>query len=191
MKIYKNSLGIICVEPDKGYLLKRGNDIFKKAYLGINDKPETFEQIIDENYIFAEEEEEIKPSSSDLSYIKNELIKLSKSKLAQYLNDNPLFSTVKHYEGRYYNVSEEKQLRLTSQLLLYQGNITLGISYELTWNDIGNVCEEWTFEELFALSNQINEYVKPLVKQQQEIEVAIKNATTKQELNEIKIVYGN
>lgn len=190
MKIYKNKLGIVCIEPDEGYLLKKGDLICKKAYLSVNDRAELYEQIVDEDYIFTEKEEEVQ-NTSDLSVIKNELIKLSKSKLAQYLNDNPLFSTVKHSEGRYYNVSEEKQLLLTSQLLLYQGNITLGISYELTWNDIGNVCEEWTFEELFALSNQINEYVKPLVKQQQEIEVAIKNATTKQELNEIKIVYGN
>ena len=80
---------------------------------------------------------------------------------------------------------------MASQILLYQGNATIGNQYVLTWNDIGNVCEEWTFEELFTLSNQINEYVKPLVKQQQEIEVTIKNATTKKELNEIKIVYGN
>ena len=190
MKIYKNKLGIICIEPDEGYLLRKGDLICKKAYLSVNDRTELYEQIVDEDYVFTEKEEEMQ-NTSDLSVIKNELIKLSKSKLAQYLNDNPLFSTLKHSKGRYYNVSEEKQLRLTSQLLLYQGNITLGISYELTWNDIGNVCEEWTFEELFALSNQINEYVKPLVKQQQEIEVAIKNATTKQELNEIKIVYGN
>ena len=25
MKIYKNSLGIVCVEPDEGYLLKKGD----------------------------------------------------------------------------------------------------------------------------------------------------------------------
>lgn len=190
MKIYKNKLGIVCIEPDEGYLLKKGDLICKKAYLSVNDKAELYEQIVDEDYIFTEKEEEVQ-NTSDLSVVKNELIKLSKSKLAQYLNDNPLFSTVKYSEGRYYNVSEEKQLRLTSQLLLYKSNITLGISYELTWNDIGNVYEEWTFEELFALYNEINKYVKPLVKQQQEIEVSIKNATTKRELNEIKIIYSN
>lgn len=190
MKVYKNKLGIICVEPDEGYLLKKGNLICKKAYLSINDRVELYEQIIDENYVFTEKEEEIQ-NTSDLSDIKNELIKLSKSILNQYLNNNPLFSTVKYSEGRYYNVSEDNQLRLASQILLYQGNATIGNQYVLTWNDIGNVCEEWTFEELFTLSNQINEYVKPLVKQQQEIEVTIKNATTKKELNEIKIVYGN
>ena len=63
------------------------------------------------------------------------------------------------------------------------------MDYQLTWNDTGNICEEWTFEELFTLSNEINNYVKPLIKKQQEIEVAIKNATTKEELNSIKIKY--
>ena len=190
MKIYKNSLGIVCVEPDEGYLLKKGDNICKKAYLGKNDKAELYEQIIDENYIF-EEKEDIKEYNqiNDLDSIKLELIKLSKSKLKEYLEKNPLFSKVKYSEGRYYTVDTEHQSRIASQLLLYQANTSLGLDYQLTWNDTGNICEEWTFEELFTLSNEINNYVKPLIKKQQEIEVAIKNATTKEELNNIKIKY--
>lgn len=190
MKVYINSLGITCVEPDEGYLLKKGDIICKKAYLGKNDKVELYEQIIDENYIF-EEKEDIKEYNqiNDLDSIKLELIKLSKSKLKEYLKKNPLFSKVKYSEGRYYTVDTEHQSRIASQLLLYQANTSLGLDYQLTWNDTGNICEEWTFEELFTLSNEINNYVKPLIKKQQEIEVAIKNATTKEELNNIKIKY--
>lgn len=190
MKIYINSLGITCVEPDEGYLLKKGDIICKKAYLGKNDRAELYEQIIDENYIF-EEKEDIKEYNqiNDLDSIKLELIKLSKSKLKEYLEKNPLFSKVKYSEGRYYTVDTEHQSRIASQLLLYQANTSLGLDYQLTWNDTGNICEEWTFEELFTLSNEINNYVKPLIKKQQEIEVAIKNATTKEELNNIKIKY--
>lgn len=190
MKVYINSLGITCVEPDEGYLLKKGNIICKKAYLGKNDKAELYEQIIDENYIF-EEKEDIKEYNqiNDLDNIKSELIKLSKSKLKEYLEKNPLLSKVKYSEGRYYTVDTEHQSRIASQLLLYQANTSLGLDYQLTWNDTGNICEEWTFEELFTLSNEINNYVKPLIKKQQEIEVAIKNATTKEELNNIKIMY--
>lgn len=190
MKVYINSLGITCVEPDEGYLLKKGDIICKKAYLGKNDKVELYEQIIDENYIF-EEKEDIKEYNqiNDLDSIKLELIKLSKSKLKEYLEKNPLFSKVKYSEGRYYTVDTEHQSRIASQLLLYQANTSLGLDYQLTWNDTGNICEEWTFEELFTLSNEINNYVKPLIKKQQEIEVAIKNATTKEELNNIKIKY--
>lgn len=190
MKVYINSLGVTCVEPDEGYLLKKGDVICKKAYLGKNDRAELYEQIIDESYIF-EEKEEVKTNSQidDLSSIKKELIKLSKSKLKEHLEENPLFSKVKYSEGRYYTVDTEHQSRIASQLLLYQANTSLGLDYQLTWNDAGNICEEWTFEELFTLSNEINNYVKPLIKKQQEIEVAIKNATTKEELNNIKIMY--
>lgn len=190
MKVYINNLGVTCIEPDEGYLLKKGNIICRKAYLGKNDRAELYEQIIDEDYIF-EEKEDIKVNSqiNDLDSIKSELIKLSKSKLKEYLEENPLFSKVKYSNGRYYTVDTEHQSRIASQLLLYQANTSLGLDYQLTWNDTGNICEEWTFEELFTLSNEINNYVKPLIKKQQEIEVAIKNATTKEELNNIKIKY--
>ena len=43
MKVYVNNLGITCVEPDEGYLLKKGDMICKKAYLGINDRAELYE----------------------------------------------------------------------------------------------------------------------------------------------------
>ena len=59
MRVYTNSLGITCIEPDKGYLLKKNGNTYKKVYLGINDRAELYEQIIDENYIF-EEKEDIK-----------------------------------------------------------------------------------------------------------------------------------
>lgn len=190
MKIYKNSLGIVCVEPDEGYLLKKGDIICKKAYLGKNDRAELYEQIVDENYIYEEKEEIVTVKDEDnLSNLKKELIKLSKSKLSDYLENNPLFSRCKYEDGRYYTVDNEHQSRIASQLLLYQANTSLGLDYQLTWNDTGNVCEDWTFKELFTLSNEINNYIKPLVKKQQEIEVAIKNATTKEELNNIKIKY--
>ena len=66
MKIYVNNLGITCVEPDEGYLLKKGDMICKKAYLGINDRAELYEQIVDENYVYKEkdEKEEVTETSS-------------------------------------------------------------------------------------------------------------------------------
>ncbi len=190
MKIYVNNLGITCVEPDEGYLLKKGDMICKKAYLGINDRAELYEQIVDENYVYKEEDEkEEVTETSSLDFIKVELIKLSKSKLATYLEEHPLFSKAKYKEGRYYNVDSDHQSRIASQLLLYQGNISLGLEYQLTWNDTGSVCENWTFEELFKLSNEINAYIKPIIKKQQEIEVDIRNTETKEELDKIEIKY--
>lgn len=49
MRVYENSLGITVVEPDKGYLLKKGNTTCKMAYLGKNDRAELYEQILDES----------------------------------------------------------------------------------------------------------------------------------------------
>lgn len=190
MKIYVNNLGITCVEPDEGYLLKKGDMICKKAYLGINDRAELYEQIVDENYVYKEKDEKEKVTeTSSLDSIKTELIKLSKSKLSTYLEEHPLFSKVKYEDGRYYNVDSDHQSRIASQLLLYQGNMSLGLEYQLTWNDTGSVCENWTFEELFKLSNEINAYIKPIIKKQQEIEVDIRNTKTKEELDKIEIKY--
>ena len=65
---------------------------------------------------------------------------------------------------------------------MYNCYIQAGLEYSLTWNDTGNVCEEWTYDQLFLLAAEINGYVKPLVVLQQETEVAIKNAKTKEEI---------
>lgn len=114
--------------------------------------------------------------------LKDKCIQTTKDNLAIYLEENPLFSTVKHKEGRYYTVTQEKQQQLTSTLLMYSGYLQAGIPYTLTWNDTGNTCEEWDYNTLFTLASQITSYVKPLVTLQQETEVDIKNAKTKEEI---------
>lgn len=50
MRIYKNSLGITCIEPAEGCLLKKNGQTFKKAYLGKNDRAELYEEVKDEEY---------------------------------------------------------------------------------------------------------------------------------------------
>ena len=55
----------------------------------------------------------------------------------------------------------------------------------LKWNDTGNICEPWTIEELTQLSMEIDAYITPLVSKQQSYEVAIKEAQTEDELNNI------
>ena len=50
MRVYTNSLGITCIEPAEGCLLKKGNQTFKKVYLGKNDRAELYEEIKDESY---------------------------------------------------------------------------------------------------------------------------------------------
>ena len=117
-----------------------------------------------------------------LDNLKDKCILETRLNLSKFLEENPLFSYVKHKEGRFYRVTQEKQQHLTSTLLMYQGYMANGYEYSLSWNDTGNTCEPWTYEELFLLAAEINSYVKPLVALQQATEVSIKNAKTKEEV---------
>lgn len=49
MRIYKNSLGMTCIEPAYGYLLSKNGQTFKKACLGKNDRAELYTEIKDED----------------------------------------------------------------------------------------------------------------------------------------------
>lgn len=189
---YINSLGITCLEAEEGYLLKRGNQTFKKAYLGKNDNISFYEEVIDEDYVFIKNEEDIQVNNNitDLDKLKKELIKLSKSKLSDYLDNNPLFSRCKYADGRYYNVTLEKQNLLLANISTYTMSLQSGIQCPLTWNDTGNECEIWTFEELFRLSLEIREYVHPLTSMQQHMELKIKSCKTMEELNNVNIEFN-
>ena len=59
MRVYTNSLGITCIEPAEGCLLKKGNQTFKKVYLSKNDRAELYEEVKDETI------KETKPEKSD------------------------------------------------------------------------------------------------------------------------------
>lgn len=131
------------------------------------------------------------PKEDLLLDLKESQIKLSKLNLSAYLETHPLFSTVKYEEGRYYNVTSEKQQQMTSKMMLNEMYKGQGIPYELTWNDTGNVCEPWTEVELATLSMQVDAYVTPLIKMQQTIEVEIKNATTQEEVLQIDVTYSD
>lgn len=135
-------------------------------------------------------------------------IKYSKDLLAEYLVSNPLVSNVHGGEYKKYSVTQEKQSQLTSITLMANSvalkneaikndpNLTdeekeaLYIKYDITWNATGEPCEPWTLEELMSLGYQINEYVKPLVTEQQYVEVAIKNQTTIEGVKEVPINYA-
>ena len=124
--------------------------------------------------------------NDNLSILKNKKIAESKEILEQYLSNHPLFSTAKYPEGRYYTVTSEKQRQLTSKMAMYNIYTQQDKEYDLLrWNDTGNVCEPWTIEELTQLSMEIDAYITPLVSKQQSYEVAVKNASTEDEVNNI------
>lgn len=124
--------------------------------------------------------------NDNLSILKSKKIAESKEILEQYLSSHPLFSTAKYPEGRYYTVTSEKQRQLTSKMAMYNIYSQQEKEYPLLkWNDTGNVCEPWTIEELTQLSMEIDAYITPLVSKQQSYEVAVKNASTEDEIHNI------
>lgn len=190
MLVYVNNLGITCIEPDEGHLIRKikSGQVFKKIYLNKKDSVSNYEQIVDVNYVFEEHEDEV-IDNSNLANAKSELIKLSKFNLSEYLENNPLFSTVKYEDGRKYNVTLDKQNLLASNIITYQFAQQQGLDYQLEWNDTGEISEPWSIEELIQLSIEIKNYVSPIVQKQQHIEKAIKGCRTIEELQQIDMTF--
>ena len=124
--------------------------------------------------------------TNNLDIIKNDKVAKSKAALKAYLEENPLTWT----DGNQYNVTEEKQSLLTSQLALYQTATAAGQPYTLKWNTTGRVCTEWAYEDLAALALAIGAYVQPLVSYQQTKEVEIMNCETAEDVEAVVIDYG-
>lgn len=189
MLVYVNNLGITCLEPEEGHLIKKvGNgQIFKKVYLGKNDKVENYTEIVDVNYVYKEEEE--KPLE-DLSGAKQELIKLSKHNLAKYLEDHPLESKVKYEEGKFYTVTLEKQNMLFNNIVAFQTAEQAGLVYPLEWNSVGEISEPWEMNQMMQLYIEIKDYTAPIVSLQQHIEKAINQCKTKEELQQVDMIFN-
>lgn len=163
-----------------------------QTYMGfvtlVQGKDENLTQIIghDENY--QAYLETIKHNAEvELQNAKDEKIAKSKSDLAVFLAENPLTWT----DGNQYSVTSEKQQQLTSKIAVAQMAQQAGQPYTLTWNTTGDVCQEWTLENLVALAFAIDAYVTPLVSYQQEKEVEIKNCETVEDVNAIEIDYSS
>lgn len=129
-------------------------------------------------------------ANPELDNLKLEKIAQSKNALAEYLSSHPLFSDAKYAEGRYYTVTEEKQRQLTSKMAMYNLYSQQSLEYPLLkWNDVGNVCEDWTVEELTKLAMEIDAYVTPLVERQQSYEKTIQKAKTIEEVENITLSF--
>lgn len=125
------------------------------------------------------------PVPADLDGAKTAKIEESKTKLAEWLANNPLLFS----DGKYYSVTEEKQSLLNSNIASYERAEALGVEYPLKWNSTGEECVEWSYTDLVTLSLTIAAYVAPKVSQQQSIEIAIKSCETAEELEGIVIDY--
>lgn len=177
----ENEGNLRVLTPEVGYKLfsYHTREFYTKVYLGKFDTIDNYKEIKIESI----------ESNDDESFdsIKQKRVKLSKDNLSKYLEEHPLLSTVKYEEGRYYNVTMEKQNLLLSNISTYQMSTQLGVSCPLTWNDTGEECEIWTIEQLIQLSMEIRNYVAPLVSLQQYMEVNIKKCETNEELINVNI----
>lgn len=127
----------------------------------------------------------VAPPPPDLEPLKQQRIAQSKTDLAAYLESHPLQWT----DWNYYSITAEKQAQLTSKIMAATMAQTTGTPYTLTWNSTGETCTEWTLENLSALAFAIDARVTALVTYQQTQEVAMRNATTLDELNAIVVDY--
>ena len=133
--------------------------------------------------------EEPSETVDPLVTLKKNQILLSKKNLAKYLEEHPLLSICKYEEGRYYNVTAEKQQQLTSKVLMATMYAQAGMPYNLTWNDTGDICESWELSQLQQLSMEIDAYVTPLVSLQQTMEVTINECVTQEEVLNVNVEY--
>ena len=193
MLVHVNGLGITCIEPEVGHLIKHieSGHTYKKVFLSKQDSVDNYIQVVDVNYV-AEvaviDIDEVVPNEK-LPVAKKELIDLSKALLAEFLLNNPLKSAVKNGEEKFYNVTSEKQNLLYSNIATYQVSQQLGMEFPIVWNSMGEVAEPWTIEEMMRLFIEIKEYVSPIVAQQQEIEKVINNCKSIEELQKVNIKY--
>ena len=125
--------------------------------------------------------------SAALTEEKNRRIAQSKKDLSAYLEGHPIQWT----DGEYYSITAEKQQQLTSKIMAATMAQTMSTEYRLTWNSTGEVCREWTLQDLAALAFAIDARVTALVSYQQAQEVAMRNAETLEELNAIVVDYDS
>ena len=119
-------------------------------------------------------------------------INQSKVALEEYLEANPIISSVHGGVEGVYSITKEKQDLMSQQYLTYQ--ITKAVDPKnavITWNERGGVCEPWTEEEFVQLVMEIKARVYPLVSYQQMIEKQINEFDNKSDIAEMVFDYDN
>lgn len=184
-KIFNNN---ILMEDCSRFITKYNTSDIGYAIMYSSDgSTETEENKLDvyyENYSFEDSMKEIFEST------KAEKITLSKALLAEFLENNPLFSTCHNKDGEYYSVTSEKQNFMMNQYLTYQVEKAINPNAKITWNASGDSCEEWAEEEFLQLIVEIKNYVQPIVSYQQLLEERIRACTSVEELEAIEINYS-
>ena len=125
------------------------------------------------------------PNAKTLEEEKVERIAQSKDDLDTYLKAHPITWT----DGQRYSITREKQQQLTSKILSATLAAQTSTPYTLTWNATVEECAPWSLEDLAALAFAIDARVTSLVSYQQAQEVAIREASTMEDLKAIEVDY--
>ena len=163
-----------------------------------------FDQPIDTRYRYISTYEEIDgklyetrvldDSEELLDDLKARRIAQTREDLARYLEENPLVSTCKGGIEKKYTVTLEKQNQLTSTVADFLSNalpiILAGTPIEqidlpIYWNAQGDICEKWTYAEIFQLKNEMMSYVRPIVEYQRYLEKTIMEQEAQDKIYEL------
>lgn len=163
-------------DPDKGIICD--NTTGERVYPPLSSEEE-IKRLKNE---IAELTYDVDESQLTLDELKDYLIRKNKKNLEDYLFNNPMV-----IDGKTYTVTSDKQNQLTGMLNAYTYAQAIGVTVPLSWNETGEECTPYTFEELVALYLQMLNYVKPIVTYQQHNEILIRTATTAEEAQAIDI----
>lgn len=125
----------------------------------------------------------------ELDELKEYKIAQSKKNLAEYLETHPITSSAHKGVTNQYSITAEKQQYLAQMIMLAEGHERLETAaaeseesveipkFKISWNAVGEPCTyDWTLQELYQLSIEIEAAVRPLISKQQNMEAQISSA---------------
>lgn len=206
IKGYSKNDSYIKITTLSSDLPSNSGDFFIQTNLSRDDCPgySWCKQIDDHTYIFTKTEDILNHvvsgeqeilarkdeiESSLLAQKKEDSINYSKELLAEFLSNHPLASSARGGKKAFYTVTQSKQQQMYDTYSRYQNTKRINPNAKLYWNASGDISEEWNEDEYLLLMSEIEEFIRPLVIRQQEIENRIKAANTFEEVDLIKISY--
>lgn len=112
-----------------------------------------------------------------LADAKSTQIALCKMDLEDYLEANPITSSVHGGVPKQYAITSEKQAYLGQMITMATIAAQMSLEFTPSWNASGEQCTyDWTLAELTQLAFEIEARVRPLVTYQQTVESTIKEA---------------
>ena len=136
--------------------------------------------------IYGKSAYELRYEKLTLEELQNERQEENKKALAEFLKNNPVL----WIDGLYYGVTQEDQNEMIADKTAYDVKHAMGdTSWKLQWHSIHSDCRDFTEEEFIGLLNVMTDFVYPYRQLEMKYKKAIYDATTKEEVVAIDIVY--